>query len=177
MNENNIIRLEVTDSTNQDAKTMIGSENWQDWKVIVANSQQSGHGKQGSAWFSPEGGLYFSIILPKAGIKDIRIMTILAAFAIASVIKDSYGLEPMIKLPNDIYLSGKKFCGILTENIVSGEDISSVIGIGINANIREFPDDLSATSILLELGKEVDNEKLMQDIVEEFKKYFKEITN
>ena len=105
------------------------------WTVVVAAKQGSGYGRKGDAWFSPAGGLYFSVVLPKSNIDDLQILTILAAFCVAKAIKDDYGVEPFVKLPNDVYLNGKKICGILTENVIVGEIKSSVIGIGVNTNI------------------------------------------
>jgi BirA family biotin operon repressor/biotin-[acetyl-CoA-carboxylase] ligase len=148
------------------------------WTVVIAKTQENGHGQKGKSWFSPRGGLYFSVILPKAGIKDLQVITILTAFVISKVIKERFQVEPMIKLPNDVYLNGKKFCGILTENVICGEDIFSVVGIGIDTDIREFPNELAdiATSIWLETGKDVDNDILLEEIIKGMQEYFKEIT-
>jgi BirA family biotin operon repressor/biotin-[acetyl-CoA-carboxylase] ligase len=80
-------------------------------------------------------------------------------------------LEPFIKLPNDLWLNGKKVAGILTENIV-GKDVKlSVMGIGLNTNIEKFPKDLEniATSLKIELAKKVDNEKILKEIIKGLK--------
>ncbi len=139
--------------------------------VILAEKQTVGYGKKLSRWFSPKGGLYFSIVLPKSKIEDLQTLTILAAFIVAKTIKDNFSLEPLIKLPNDVLLNQKKICGILTENIIGKEIKSSVIGIGLNTNIDKFPKELEdkATSLKIELGKEVDNEKILKQIVEGLK--------
>ncbi|MDD4409947.1 MAG: biotin--[acetyl-CoA-carboxylase] ligase [Candidatus Pacebacteria bacterium] len=173
-----IIHFDSIDSTNYKAKELANDDH-RDWTVVLADKQEVGHGKKSSPWFSPEGGLYFSIILPKANIKDIQIITILCSFVVADVIKNKYMIEPMIKLPNDIFINGKKFCGVLTENVISGNDVSSVIGVGIDTNIKDFPDGLKdiATSISLETGRHIDNLELLEEIVSELKKYFKEIIN
>lgn len=170
--------FKVLNSTSQKAKEL-SVENYEPWIVVVADEQVSGHGTKGKEWFSPAGGLYFSIVLPIADIKDLQIITILAAFAVAKTVKEEYGLEPMIKIPNDILINGKKFCGILTENIISGNVRSSIIGIGIDTNIPEFPEELKdiATSIKKEIKVEVDNKKLLEKIIKELEQYFKEITN
>jgi len=112
----------------------------------------------------------------------LQTLTILAAWISAKVIKDNFNLEPLIKLPNDVLLNekpstrasslrGKKICGILTENIIGKEVKSSVIGIGLNTNIDKFPKELEdeATSLKIELGKEVNNEKILKQIVEGIK--------
>ena len=59
------------------------------WTVVAAIEQGSGYGRKGNAWYSPPGGLYFSVILPKSDIDDLQILTILAAFSVAKTIKDN----------------------------------------------------------------------------------------
>jgi len=148
------------------------------WLVITAEAQRKGYGRKGTNWFSPRGGLYFSIILPKSRIEDLQTLTILSAFIIAKVIKESFGLEPFIKLPNDVWVNGKKIAGVLTENVVGKEVKFSVMGIGLNTNISKFPRILEnkATSLKIELGKGVDNEKILKRIVKELKEQLKTIS-
>jgi BirA family biotin operon repressor/biotin-[acetyl-CoA-carboxylase] ligase len=183
-----IKKYKILNSTNLKAKEL-AKRGAEAWTVIVAKEQTAGYGRKGLAWFSPEGGLYFSIILPKSKvaetsshlsprsaslrsvIEDLQTLTILAAFICAKTIKENFNLEPFIKLPNDLYLNGKKVGGILTENIV-GKDVKlSVMGIGLNTNIEKFPKDLEniATSLKIELAKEVDNEKILEQIIKGLK--------
>ncbi len=163
-----IKKYKVVSSTNLIAKRLKPEP----WLVILAEKQTVGYGKKLSRWFSPKGGLYFSIVLPKSKIEDLQTLTILAAFIVAKTIKDNFPLEPLIKLPNDVLLNQKKICGILTENIIGKEIKSSVIGIGLNTNIDKFPKELKneATSLRIELGREVNNEKILKQIVEGIKK-------
>jgi BirA family biotin operon repressor/biotin-[acetyl-CoA-carboxylase] ligase len=170
-------------STNQKAKelTLGGAP---PWTVIVAEKQIGGYGRKGTAWFSPKGGLYFSIILPKSKIEDLQTLTILAAFIVAKTIKENFSLEPLIKLPNDVLLNGKKVCGILTENVIGPTKGGyptvklSVMGIGLNTNIEKFPKDLenTATSLKIELGKEVDNKNILKQIVKGIKEQLRTIS-
>jgi len=173
-----ILEYDSLPSTSLKAKELI-MEKCDSWTVVFSLEQTQGHGKSGVGWFSPQGGLYFSIILPQANIKDLQIITVLAAFVVAKIVKENFDLEPMIKLPNDVLINNKKFCGILTENIISGDAIYSIIGIGIDTNITDFPEDINsiATSILLETGKKVDNKNILEKIVQELKLYFEEINN
>jgi len=148
------------------------------WLVLLAKEQVAGYGRKGAVWFSPKGGLYFSIILPKSKIEDLQTLTILAAFVVAKVVKENFNLEPLIKLPNDIFINEKKIAGILTENVV-GKDVKlSVIGIGLNTNIEKFPKDLEniATSLKIELGKKVNNEKILKEIIKGLKEQLKTIS-
>jgi len=169
-----IKKYKVVSSTNLLAKKLRPEP----WLIILAEKQTVGYGKKSSRWFSPKGGLYFSIVLPKSKIEDLQTLTILAAFIVAKTIKDNFSLEPLIKLPNDVLLDQKKICGILTENIIGKEVKSSVIGIGLNTNIDKFPKELEdeATSLKIELGKEVDNEKILKQIVEGLKEQLKTIS-
>jgi len=170
-------KFKTISSTNQKAKEL-AQEGAEPWTVIVAEEQKAGYGKEKVSWFSPKGGLYFSIILPKSQIEDLQTLTILAAFIVAKTIKDNFSLEPLIKLPNDVLIKQKKVAGILTENIIGKEIKNSIIGIGLNSNIDEFPRELekSATSLKIELGREVDNEKILGMIIKGLKEQLKTIS-
>jgi len=142
------------------------------WSIILAEEQTTGYGRKKDYWFSPKGGLYFSIILPKSNIEDLQTLTLLAAFAVAETIKENLEIEPFIKLPNDVYINNKKVAGILTENVV-GKDVKfSVMGIGLNTNISKFPKKLEgvATSLQLESKKKINNKKILVEIVKKIKK-------
>jgi len=171
-----IIKFDELDSTSVKAKEL-AAQGGVPWTVVVAGRQGSGYGRKGNGWFSPEGGLYFSVILPKSNVEDLQILTVLAAFCVAKAIKDDYGVEPFVKLPNDVYLNGKKVCGILTENVISGVVKSSVIGIGVNTNVGPFPADLNkATSLDVELGKTIDNDLILGQIISQLQNTFKSIS-
>ncbi len=169
----NIIELGEAGSTNVEAKRLAAG-GAAPWTVVWARRQAGGYGKGGVPWASPEGGLYFSVILPPGDIADLQIATILAAFCVADAVKENFAVEPMIKLPNDVYLNGKKLCGILTENAVCGEVKSSVIGIGVNTNVESFGRGMEkiATSVKIETGREVDNRVLLEQIIKRLQEVF-----
>jgi BirA family biotin operon repressor/biotin-[acetyl-CoA-carboxylase] ligase len=172
-----ILEFEKLESTQKKAKEI--AKNSEPWTVVLAKEQTGGYGRKGNFWYSPRGGLYFSVILPKTKIEDLQILTILAAFCVAKILKEDFKLEPFIKLPNDVYVNNKKICGILTENIISGKEVkNSIIGIGLNTNIEDFPEGLKekATSLKRELKKEVEGRKILEKILKELKNYFLEIT-
>ena len=171
-----ILEFEKLESTQKKAKEI--AEKAKPWTVIVAKEQTGGYGRKGNFWYSPKGGLYFSVILPKTKIEDLQILTILAAFSVAKILKEDFKFEPFIKLPNDVYVNGKKICGILTENVIFGKEIkNSIVGIGLNTNIEKFPKDLEniATSVKIELKKEVDNKELLKKILEEIREKLENI--
>jgi len=167
-------KYKSVNSTSTIAKKM----DYEPWTVIWAEEQTLGRGQKSNGWFSPKGGLYFSIVLPKSTIEDLQTLTILASFVTAKIIKENFKIEPFIKLPNDIFINQKKVGGILTENII-GQDVKfSIMGIGLDTNIEKFPKELEniATSLKIETGKQVDNEKILKQIVQEIKNQLKIIS-
>ncbi len=122
--------------------------------VLVAGIQTGGRGRRGRSWVTEPGkALTFSLLLKPTYKADYAPqVTLVMALAVRKAIEDMTGLElrPTIKWPNDIVVSGRKICGILTEMKPSGR-ISVVIGVGVNVNqvTEDFPEDLrdKATSI------------------------------
>ncbi len=170
-----ILEFEKIDSTQKKAIELIKKKKFKPWTVILAKEQTAGIGRKGNFWYAPKGGLYFSVILPQTKIEDVEILTNLAAFLVAKIIFKKFGQKPFIKFPNDVYLRNKKVCGILTQNIVFGKKIISVMGIGVNTNIEKFPPNLKrkATSLFLEFKKKIQNKKLLKEILQQLKKVLK----
>ncbi len=158
--------FDVIDSTSMKARELVMG-GVAPWTVVVASEQNQGYGRKGNFWYSPIGGLYFSIILPRGDINDLQALTIFAATTVSETLKEQFRIKPSIKLPNDVYLNDKKICGILTENVVGERVLFSVMGIGLNTNIEQFPHELEngVTSLKIELGRTIDNEALLEHIV------------
>jgi BirA family biotin operon repressor/biotin-[acetyl-CoA-carboxylase] ligase len=163
-----IIVLRETSSTN-DAISRIASTDglpsMPEGLVVFAEYQTDGRGQRGSRWESAAGkGLWFSILLrPNIPLSDSGQLTIWAIQAVSDVIRASFGLEPSIKLPNDVQLNGRKVSGVLVEMRAQPKAPHlAVVGIGINVNQYrdDFPADLQdrATSLALELGRQVDRQ-------------------
>ncbi len=149
-----IIYLPETESTNNDLKSLIRSEDTPVFSVISAKKQISGRGRLGRTFISPEGGLYFSMSYPLNGNeKNIPYLTLLAGLSVSCALEEVSGIKTEIKWPNDIYLGGKKLGGILTE-LVSGKNLCAAVGIGINMSAKkeDFPEELSGivTSLFME---------------------------
>ena len=124
-----------TTSTNLIAKGMLG-EDPTEGIVIAADIQTAGRGRLKRRWSSPQGGLWFSVIL-YPGIPPERgmILTMASSVAVYRAIKETCGVETVIKWPNDLLVGGKKVCGILTELDAEMDRINSGdIWIGINVN-------------------------------------------
>lgn len=111
--------------------------------VIIAESQTAGRGRRGRSFFSPEGsGLYLSLLLrPKVSTEHI---TTAAAAAAALAIEEVSGRAADIKWVNDIWLEGRKVCGILCEAGSSPQGGFVVAGVGVNviAPPQGFPEEL-----------------------------------
>jgi BirA family biotin operon repressor/biotin-[acetyl-CoA-carboxylase] ligase len=163
------IRLEETGSTNDEARRLAldGAANG---TVIIAESQTAGRGRRGSAWVSPAGrNLLCSILLrPDWPLEHWPRLTHVVALAISEAL-EAAGVFPKIKWPNDLYLNGRKCCGILLETASSKEGMFVVIGFGLNVNLTadEVPEEILAiaTSLQIETERTWDREHLLQDIL------------
>ena len=151
-------------STNEEAKR---KKDVPDRSLFLAETQTAGRGRMGRKWVSRGNGIWMSIYLkPDVPPCDIAQLTLLAGIAVSRVIKNS-----KIKWPNDVIMSGRKVCGILTEMTAEADRITSVvIGIGVNVNTETFGIDLvrKATSVYLETGKKADRNQLICEILTEF---------
>ena len=161
-----IIVLEQTSSTN-DAILQVATTNSNQGLVLFAEHQTAGRGQRGNRWESAAGkGLWFSVLLrPKIQINDSGQLTIWAIETISDVIRIEFSLEPAIKLPNDVQLSGRKVAGVLVEMRAQEKAPHlAVVGIGINVNqsLQVFPPELQsgATSLAMALHRPVDRRQL-----------------
>lgn len=165
------IRLEIleeTTSTNDYIKKFSNLDS----AVVIAKKQTLGRGRLNRAFYSPENkGIYLSILVkPQLETKDSVKITTFTAVAVANAIEKVSGLKTQIKWVNDIFIGGKKVCGILAEasqNFKEGKLNYAVIGIGINLYGKDFPSDIKniATSIELESGKKIDANLLVVEII------------
>lgn len=111
--------------------------------IVAAESQTAGRGRRGKSFYSPFGsGLYLSISLSADKYGNMQMITLNVAVAVSFAIEELTGLSPKIKWVNDIYLEGRKICGILCE----ATDGRIIIGIGINCTTDSFPKDIAAVA-------------------------------
>ena len=139
------------DSTNRAVRERAAEEN--EGLVVCADAQSAGRGRLGRSFFSPRGtGLYMSVLLRPAG--DFALaqgITTAAAVAVCRAIGDVCGIDAGIKWVNDIFVGGRKVCGILTEaatSVESGLLDYAVLGIGLNVSEPRggFPDEIAAVA-------------------------------
>lgn len=160
-----IQRFESIASTNDYAKSK--RDEGQNLLVIAA-SQTGGRGTKGRSFSSTKGGLYLSKLsfYENFPAKDAFKIMQTAAAAVCETLA-SFGLSPKIKWANDVFVNGKKICGILIENTFSGANIaSSVVGIGLNV-YNELPEELKniATTMQKETGKTFPIEEVEKRLV------------
>ena len=167
----NIHCYESITSTNTIAKEL-AAKGCEAGTVVIADQQTMGKGRRGRHWESPAGtGIWMSIVLrPNISPTEAPFLTILTALAVAKAIEEFVDVKPGIKWPNDIIIGNKKACGILTEMNAEIEMVNYVvIGIGINVNMNEedFPQDIQAvaTSLKEAIGKEVSRKLLLQSVL------------
>ena len=164
-----------TDSTNLWIKRL-AKEGASEGTLALAEFQSAGRGRLGRSWEVPEGtSVMMSILLrPKFEPQYAPTLTLVMGMAVAKAVKN-LGFDVSIKWPNDVVVSHKKICGILTEmGVRDGKIDYAVIGVGINVNIREFPEEMAdkATSLYLESGKEFDRSQIPGLVMEAFEKYY-----
>lgn len=169
-----VVYFEETDSTNNQAKRL-AEAGAVHGTLVVAEQQSAGKGRRGKSWSSPPGtGIFMSLVLkPELKPECASMLTLVAALSVSRAVEEVTGLKPMIKWPNDLVVNKKKVTGILTEmSAEPGKIQYIVVGIGINVNMEEFPEEIrkTATSLRLEAGHAISREELTAV----FLKYFEE---
>ena len=166
-------RIEVypeLDSTNTRAK-QLAAQGAPHGTLVAADSQTAGRGRFSRRFYSPpRSGLYLSMILrPSLPAERAVMITSLAAVAAARAIESLADVDVGIKWVNDLYIGGRKCCGILCEasmDFESGGLEYVVAGIGINTARMRFPEELEtiATSVGNECGAPVSRSRLAAEI-------------
>lgn len=171
----NITVFKELDSTNNYLKK-IGSNGEKENQLVIALSQTGGRGRMGRSFYSPNGtGIYFSLLLhPKFSAEKSLFLTVMAAVSVAETVMKYNENDVKIKWVNDIYVDGKKVCGILTEGAINSNKMLdyAVVGIGINVIAPEngFPDDIKEIATVIFPGKMEEDikEKIVADVVNRF---------
>ena len=173
------IILESVTSTNDVAAEISSQRKDSEGIVVIADEQVSGRGRFGRRWISPPGGnLYFSVILsPPFHPEDSPLLTLAAASAVASSLREQSGMNAEIKWPNDILIHGRKAGGILAEMKSRGSTHHIILGIGLNVTMQtdDMPEDLRdiTTSLVMEKGNDVDRCSLLNVILANLEKRYK----
>ena len=168
-NELNLTVYDSVTSTNTVLKEL-AEQGAEHGTVIISQEQTSGKGRMGKKFYSPsKTGIYLSILVkPDIPAQEALFLTTSAAVATAKAIEDISDKKADIKWVNDIYISDKKVCGILTEaafNIETGKLNYAITGIGINVCSPEggFPEEIDciATSVFEQNSDSVNKRSLL----------------
>ncbi len=136
--------FESIDSTNTEARR--AAERGEGTPaLIIARHQSAGRGRMGRSFYSPaDTGLYMTVLVEASdSLVDTVLLTTAAAVAVARAIENTAGTVVDIKWVNDLYLGGKKICGILCESFETGGKKYVAIGVGVNLYTEDFPAELA----------------------------------
>lgn len=164
-------------STNNTAKELGRSGIGEDL-LVIARRQSGGRGRLGRSFFSPKGGLYMSLLIhPRIPVSKSLNITTAAAVAVCRAIESMTDRKCSVKWVNDIYIDGRKVCGILTESAVNNDgDLEfAVLGIGVNLTPPQngFPEELQsrAGAVFHEMS-EGEADRIAAAIVNEFMRLY-----
>lgn len=169
--------FDCLDSTQEYAKKLAKTKSVHG-TLILAEEQTAGKGRRGRRWQSRKGtAISMSLCLePKLAVEHMAGVTLVMALSVAEAMKETAGVAPLIKWPNDIVVNGRKVCGILTELCFHNEKGIVIIGVGINVNTDEFPEEIRdiASSLKLETGKEISREALIASVLKYFEIFYEQ---
>ncbi|MCR5686667.1 MAG: biotin--[acetyl-CoA-carboxylase] ligase [Lachnospiraceae bacterium] len=148
---------------------------------VIAFCQRKGQGRSGRDFYSPAGGnLYMSLLLRPQDEESCSLITVTAAVAVCAAIEEQFGISAGIKWVNDIYLGGRKVCGIVAQaHDYGGLNMHVVLGIGINIYDPDtIPEDIPCYGSLMgksskpEPDRRSDCIELAEKIISEFASYY-----
>ncbi len=179
-----VYSYDCVESTNIIAKKL--AENGSaEGTVVVSCKQTGGKGRLGRSFFSPGGGVYFSLILrPDIKAETTLFITVAAAVAVSCAIESISVKKCDIKWVNDVYINNKKVCGILTEGgfDTNGELKYAVLGVGVNlfAPKNDFPENLPLAASIFDkncgiIYKNRKKEQLIIEFIDKFLLFYNNI--
>lgn len=148
--------------------------------VTISREQTFGRGRQGKRFLSPKDkGLYMSILLKQSTPVSETNLTVKACIAVCHAVEKETGVgDVRIKWVNDLYYQDKKFCGILAESKICGEEKSTVLGIGINITTDKYDYDSEYADRACSLSDFTENEintaRLAANILNEMERILSE---
>lgn len=137
--------------------------------LVIAETQSKGVGRQDRPWYSPPGGIWFTLALPMKDkpLKKVIAFSVLAGLIVAESLKEVNNLEAQIKWPNDVIYEGKKLGGTLSTTTKKFRKEWFLVGVGINVN-NDLSDDLKgiATTIKNVRGQAQGRSRLIESVVD-----------
>lgn len=140
--------------------------------IVIGEAQTCGRGRLSREWLSPQGGIYFTLILrPRISPAYAPRINLMAAVAVAATVRKLFALEVDLKWPNDVLISGKKVCGILGEMDAEMDAVNFVnIGIGMNANNSTTSFGKTAISLKEVLGRGISRKEFLSGLIGEIER-------
>ncbi len=165
-----IFCYESVSSTN-DVAHRFAKDGAQSGTIILAEFQTTGRGRNSKKWIAQKGeNITASVILrPTFPLEDLTYLPLLAALSVAQAIEHVTGKRAEIKWPNDVLLRRRKIAGVLVETATQAGTLEyAVMGIGLNVNQTQFPDELAeqATSLFLETSMAHDQTTLFVSLMQ-----------
>jgi BirA family biotin operon repressor/biotin-[acetyl-CoA-carboxylase] ligase len=155
-----------------DAARELARKGAREGTIVLAEAQTHGRGRLSRRWLSPEGGIYFTIILrPRISPAYAPRINLMVSVAVAVIIKKLFRLKAELKWPNDVLIEGKKVCGILAEMDAEMDVVNFVnVGIGINANTSVPQFEKTATSLKDMLGRVISRKEFLRALLTEIER-------
>lgn len=159
----------------QDRARELAEAGTEEGTVVFAEEQTAGRGRLGRGWESPpRQNLYLTLVLrPPAEV--LRSLSMLAPLAVAEAVEAMTGLLPVVKWPNDVLLNGGKLAGVLIDSQLAGPEAYALVGIGVNVNLEPalYPPIAGiATSLRAELGREIEREPLLAELLDQLERLY-----
>ncbi len=174
-----VVFLKKTTSTMELAKDILAKNPYSEQVLIIAEEQTSGKGRIERKWFSPKGGLYFSLIVkPNVLPYEVFMLNYVFSLSVAETIKDLYNVRVFTKWPNDVVDAyHRKICGILLEIDSEIDKVNyCIVGVGINVNINSkffSKHKLKAISLSQIVGKNLDMTEFTVELFKRIEKNYK----
>ena len=173
-----VYKFKKVTSTNDVAINLIRNENKLSGYVST-KIQTKGRGTSGKRWISNDGNLFSTLFFPlEKKYPPFNEFSIINPIIIANIIKKICNIDEVhLKFPNDIFLNGKKICGILQEVITKKNREFLIIGIGLNlvSSPRNIDNSYKATNILEETKKKPKINELTNVIIKAYENFFNKI--
>lgn len=154
-------------TSTMDAAAHLASQGCPDFTVVCSESQVSGRGRLGREWISEVGGIYLSIVLrPVIPPELFHGVNFMVSAIIAGILRKKYGIDALVKWPNDILAGGGKLSGMLSESVIQDGLVKYLItGVGINVNNSITCAGQPVSSMAEILGSHVPRRTLLREII------------
>jgi len=162
-------------SSTQDLAMSLFEQGYGEGLVVLSEEMSSGRGRLGRSWTATPGGLWFTLVLTPPKPTNLQILSLGVGSSVAKALKELYGLNAVVKWPNDVLVNEKKISGVLIEG-KKKLSIALFVGVGVNVN-NEIPEELKekAVSIKEVLTRQVSRAPLLARILQEIEETYSKL--